>query len=171
MPLFNAVVLSLQGLKEVRGIFSFEIGGRRLRYSEPLMLGHRVTQRASLQSLGLCTSTSFNLPKLPLTASDGDQRMLGGLPISTRRLGPSDSHCFVLGLFPGWLLSIHSMTNTLGSKEPGRAPVLKKLTVYLGDRQSNNFSKRTKWESLRKDARCFSFVPRLSPRCQAHALR
>lgn len=95
---------------------------------------------------------------MPLTASEGDQRMLGGLPISTQRFGPSNSHCFVVGLFPGWLLSIYSLPNTVGSKEPDRAPILKKLTVYLGDRQISNFSKRRKRRSLRK-CRVLLFCP------------
>lgn len=117
VPLFNALVSSLQQLKEAGHLFLFERGGNKLRHSEPRVsqsVTLRVTQRAYLQSLGLHISTSFNLTKMPLTASDGDQLMLGGLPLPTWRLGPSDSHRLVVGFFSWWLLNIYSMPSRCG---------------------------------------------------------
>lgn len=151
VPPFSSLISSLQWLREVGGIFSFERWRNNLDALSHLSW---VTSWLREPGSGLMASTFQFLStwwRYPFTASNGDQGMLGLLPISTGRPGLSDNHCFVVGLYPRCLLSIYSVPNTVGrKKEPGRAPVLKKLTVYLWDRQIHNFSKRRKRKSLRK---------------------
>lgn len=112
VPLFNALVSSLQQLKEAGHLFLFERGGNKLRHSKPRVLGLRVTRRAYLQSLGLHISTSFNLTKMPLTAFDGDQLMLGGPPPSHL-----ETWAFGLSLSCGWLFLLVVIKHLLHAKQ------------------------------------------------------